>query len=38
MGHFGRFLGPNSPKNGQILVKLVTKVVVKERKIALKFL
>ena len=38
MGHFGGFLGPNSPKNGQILAKLAAEVVLKERNTVLKFL
>ena len=35
---FGGFLGPNSPKNGQIFVRLAPKVVLKERNRALKFI
>ena len=38
LGHFGFFLGPNSPKNGQILAKLAPEVVLKERNTVLKFL
>ena len=32
MAHFGGFLGPNSPKYGQILLKLLPEVVLKDRK------
>ena len=34
---FGGFLGPNSPKNGLILVKLAPEVVFKERNRVLNF-
>ena len=38
LGHFGGFLGPNSPKNSSILLKLVPEVDLKERNTVLKFL
>ena len=38
LGHFGRgVLGPNSLKNGSILVRLAPEVAVKERNKVLKF-
>ena len=38
LGHFGGVLGPNSPKNCSLLVKLAPEIVLKERNIVLKFL
>ena len=32
MAHFGEFLGPNSPKNGQILLKFLPEIVLKDSK------
>ena len=31
LGHFGGFLGPNSPKYGPIMLKLAPEIVPKER-------
>ena len=38
MGHFGGFLGLNSPKNASILLKLAPEVDLRERNTELKFL
>ena len=38
LGHFGGFLGLNSPKNASILLKLAPEVDLKERNTVLKFL
>ena len=38
LGDLGDFLGPNSPKNSSILVKLSPEIVLKERNTVLKFL
>ena len=32
MAHFGGFLGPNSPKNGQIFLKFLPEIVLKDSK------
>ena len=38
LGHFGGFLGPNSPKSAWILIKLAPEVVLEESNRLLKFL
>ena len=38
LGHFGGFLGPNSPKNASILLKIAPEVDLKEINTVLEFL